>query len=463
MASFKTMISILMQFSRTAPCLLWRSRTHIFYMFLLLLSLFFLSTSFNQRSPTALALALATRLRFAADYIASFTSVSSSNTCIVSDVRSNCTLSSVTAVERTPGNSLEDGNDVIKDLSSCDIFNGNWVLDDSRPAYIPGSCPYVDDSFNCFKNGRVDFSYVRYRWKPFDCQIPRFNGRKMLEMLRGKRLVFVGDSLNRNMWESLVCSLRESLKDKRSLFEVSTRNEYRTQGFFSLRFQDYQCTIDFIKSPFLVQEWKISDKSEIRRETLRLDMIQGSKYSDADIIVFNTGHWWTHQKTGKGKNYFQEGSHVYDRMEVKEAFTKALKTWAQWVDSNIDRKHTRVFFAGYSSSHFRKGQWDTGGNCHGETEPISNETSLAPYPWMMSILESVISEMKTPVFYLNITKMTAYRKDGHPSIYRPLEIPRTPGMFQDCSHWCLPGVPDFWNELLYAALLISGHDLPNNH
>ncbi|MBA0780372.1 hypothetical protein Gotri_004479 [Gossypium trilobum] len=349
-------------------------------MFLLLLSLFFLSTSFNQRSPTALALALATRLRFAADYITSFTSVSSSNTCIVSDVRSNCTLSSVTAVERTPGNSLEDGNGVIKDLSSCDIFNGNWVLDDSRPAYIPGSCPYVDDSFNCFKNGR-----------------------------------------------------------------------------------DYQCTIDFIKSPFLVQEWKISDKSEIRRETLRLDMIQGSKYSDADIIVFNTGHWWTHQKTGKGKNYFQEGSHVYDRMEVKEAFTKALKTWAQWVDSNIDRKHTRVFFAGYSSSHFRKGQWDTGGNCHGETEPISNETSLAPYPWMMSILESVISEMKTPVFYLNITKMTAYRKDGHPSIYRPLEIPRTPGMFQDCSHWCLPGVPDFWNELLYAALLISGHDLPNNH
>lgn len=66
--------------------------------------------------------------------------------------------------------------------------------------------------------------------------------------------------------------------------------------------KDYQCSIDFIKSPFLVQEWKISDKAGTRRETLRLDMIQGSftKYHDADIIIFNTGHWWTHQKTYKG-------------------------------------------------------------------------------------------------------------------------------------------------------------------
>jgi len=23
-------------------------------------------------------------------------------------------------------------------------------------------------------------------------------------------------------------------------------------------------------------------------------------YHDADIIVFNTGHWWTHEKTSRG-------------------------------------------------------------------------------------------------------------------------------------------------------------------
>lgn len=55
---------------------------------------------------------------------------------------------------------------------------------------------------------------------------------------------------------------------------------------------------------------------------------------------------------------------------------------------------------------------------------------------------------------LNVTQMTELRKDGHPSLYYvgphsgPAAIHR-----QDCSHWCLPGVPDAWDELLYALLL----------
>ncbi|GFP99628.1 protein trichome birefringence-like 4 [Phtheirospermum japonicum] len=85
-----------------------------------------------------------------------------------------------------------------------------------------------------------------------------------------------------------------------------------------------------------------------------------------------------------------------------------------------------------------------------------NDAHLGPYPWMMRALETEISRMKTPVFYLNITKMTDYRKDGHPSIFRQSAPTRKNGsFFQDCSHWCLPGVPDSWNELLYAVLVNS--------
>ena len=49
--------------------------------------------------------------------------------------------------------------------------------------------------------------------------------------------MFVGDSLNRNMWQSLVCALRASLKDKSKIYEVSGRREFRTQGFFSFKFR----------------------------------------------------------------------------------------------------------------------------------------------------------------------------------------------------------------------------------
>lgn len=65
----------------------------------------------------------------------------------------------------------------------------------------------------------------------------RLNPTDMLERLRGKRLVFVGDSLNRNMWESLICILRNSVKDKSKVFEVSGRSQFRAEGSYSFLFQ----------------------------------------------------------------------------------------------------------------------------------------------------------------------------------------------------------------------------------
>jgi len=54
---------------------------------------------------------------------------------------------------------------------------------------------------------------------------------------------------------------------------------------------------------------------------------------------------------------------------------------------------------------------------------------------------------------LNVTQMSIRRRDGHASIYYLGPDGTAPMQRQDCSHWCLPGVPDSWNELLYALLL----------
>jgi hypothetical protein len=59
----------------------------------------------------------------------------------------------------------------------------------------------------------------------------------MLDMLRGKRLVFVGDSLNRNMWESLVCILKSSVKDQSKVFEVNGRVHFRGEASYSFLFK----------------------------------------------------------------------------------------------------------------------------------------------------------------------------------------------------------------------------------
>jgi hypothetical protein len=64
--------------------------------------------------------------------------------------------------------------DWIENMASCDMFYGNWVRDDSYPLYPAGSCPHIDESFNCHLNGRPDKAYQRLRWQPSACRIPRF-------------------------------------------------------------------------------------------------------------------------------------------------------------------------------------------------------------------------------------------------------------------------------------------------
>ena len=63
------------------------------------------------------------------------------------------------------------------------------------------------------------------------------NATDFLERLRGQKLVFVGDSLNRNMWESLVCILRHSVGDKKRVYEISGKTEFKKKGFYAFIFE----------------------------------------------------------------------------------------------------------------------------------------------------------------------------------------------------------------------------------
>ncbi|KAG9136924.1 hypothetical protein Leryth_026533 [Lithospermum erythrorhizon] len=343
-----------------------------------------------------------------------------------------------------------------KSVKGCDFARGKWVFDESYPLYTNVSCPFIDEGFNCEANGRLDKDYMKWRWQPQDCDLPRFNPTKMLELIRGKRLVFVGDSVNRNQWESLLCLLMGAIKDPKKVYETRGRRITKGKGNYSFKFVDYKCTIEFYVTHFLVHESK-GRVGKKRVQTLRIDTIDkgSSRWRRADILVFNTAHWWNHHKTQSGINYYQEKDQVIPRLDVSDAFQRALLTWASWVDKNIHSQGTQVFFRSSAPSHFSGGQWNSGGHCKESSKPLDIITN-PNYPERNNIVEAIIRQMRTPVTYLNITTLSDYRIDGHPSLYGRMNGNSYSSGGQDCSHWCLPGVPDTWNLILYSHLLFKG-------
>ncbi|XP_065860111.1 protein trichome birefringence-like 43 [Euphorbia lathyris] len=321
----------------------------------------------------------------------------------------------------------------------CDLYQGKWVHDPSYPLYNASHCHFILQEFDCQRNGRPDKAYLGYRWKPAACRLPRFNGRRFLLKMRGKRIMFVGDSLSLNQWQSLNCMIHTAVpKAKYSLKRIG--------GLSIFKFHEYNVSVMFSRNAFIVDIVK-----ERNGRILKLDSISnGELWRGIDTLIFNSWHWWLHIGRKQPWDFIQEGKAFYKDMDRMLAYNKALLTWATWIQLNIDFTKTKVFFQGVSPDHGNSTYWGNslGKSCRGETEPEFNLNYPRGTHPAETVVERVLRTISAPVYLLNITRLSQLRKDGHPSAYGYGGHHAT-----DCSHWCLPGVPDTWNELLHAALI----------
>ncbi|TYK10938.1 protein trichome birefringence-like 34 [Cucumis melo var. makuwa] len=351
----------------------------------------------------------------------------------------------------------------------CDLFSGKWVFDNkSYPLYKESECVFMSDQLACEKFGRKDLGYRNWRWQPEECELPRFNGTALLERLRNKRMVFVGDSLNRGQWVSMVCLVG-------SVIPASLQSMQSNGSMMIFKATEYNATIEFYWSPLLVES--NSDDPVNHRLPDRIVRVKAiekhaTHWADAHILIFNTYLWWRRPRIKALFGSFED--EVQSRLKLvkmRRGYEMALRTWSDWLEVNIHPNNTQLFFMSMSPIHDRGEEWGKGKgeNCYGETEQIKRVgyKGEGTDPKMMKIVENVLNDLKTRglnVQMINITQLSEYRKEGHPSIYRKQwealkeDQISNPSSYADCIHWCLPGVPDVWNQLLYAFIFQS-----NNH
>ncbi|KAG8061505.1 hypothetical protein GUJ93_ZPchr0003g18232 [Zizania palustris] len=343
--------------------------------------------------------------------------------------------------------------------AGCDVGDGEWVYDEAaRPWYAEGECPYIQPQLACQAHGRPDKAYQHWRWQPRGCSLPSFNATVMLEMLRGKRMLFVGDSLNRGQYVSLLCLLHGAIPEGSRSFET-------VDALSIFRAKDYDATIEFYWAPLLAES-NSDDAVEHRLENRVIRGAPMNKHSrfwkGADVLVFNSYLWWmTSDKIQILRGADDDMSKDIVEMETEEAYRLVLYQVVRWLESNVDPKTVRVFFVTASPTHAGSGD----DNCYNQTSPIADASYRGSTSRrMMQITGEVLASSPVPVGVVNVTQMSERRRDAHTQIYQKQWAQPTPeqladpSSYADCTHWCLPGVPDAWNELLYWKLFFPARD-----
>ncbi|XP_020981567.2 xyloglucan O-acetyltransferase 4-like [Arachis duranensis] len=344
---------------------------------------------------------------------------------------------------------------------TCDLFKGHWVPTTSEGStyYTNSSCRTIPDSKNCFKHGRTDSDFLNWRWKPEQCELPRFDHKMFLELVRGKKMAFIGDSVSRNHMESLLCLLsqEETPKD----IHKDSEDRYRTWYF-----PKHDFTLMMLWSRFIiVGEEQMINGSASGTFDLQLDKVDDDwarELPNLDYAIISGGHWFFRVM------YLHEGDNlvgcVYCGQPNVTSYNsdfplrKAFRTAFNYINNGCKECGKLVtVLRTFAPAHFENGAWNTGGYCNRTGPASESEVDPGMFEWQvrnaqMEEFEKARKEgmEKGKSFeVLDVTVAMMMRPDGHPGDHWGNKWMRG---YNDCTHWCLPGPVDLWSELLLAIL-----------
>ncbi|KAJ0043664.1 hypothetical protein Pint_18847 [Pistacia integerrima] len=358
----------------------------------------------------------------------------------------------------TPWLNFKSYFDNIREGGKCNMFRGKWIPSHQEPLYTNATCHELNDQQNCMKFGRPDREFLKWRWKPDNCELPPFDARSFLEIVRGKSLAFVGDSLGRNQMESLFCLL-SSVSTPEYVF-------HKTNKFKSWLYRDYNFTLAAFWAPHLVKTIDADPNGPTYNRLMKLyldkaDDSWATAIETFDYVIVSAGRWFY------GPQIFYEnnqviGCHECERDNIEKlsmfyGYRRVFRTTFSTLMSLEGFKGV-IMLNTLSPAHFENGEWNKGGNCN-RTKPFLKKVmgldggDLEMYLTQIDELRIAEREGRKKGVKFRLLDTTAamlMRPDGHPNHYG--HWPHENVTIADCVHWCMPGPVDTWNEFLLQML-----------
>ena len=294
------------------------------------------------------------------------------------------------------------------------------------------------------------FKQFAWSWEPDQCYIPRMGSnfrsliRLFLERTAGSKIVFAGDSFSLQQFISLRCLLG---KEVISMEETDNISYFRTTQ-----------SAEFVNkwSPYLVNKTTLQvlqsgPESAGTAKHMPSRFLQNqSLQKDFALSLIENGYNWTNTNQGSDEQPYSDllrdsatyfilnaGAHWHGNVE---AYSVMVVNVLQHLQKTFAGR--RVFYR--ASTHAHKGCL----NALAPQQLSDNADQQFEFNWRMldhynAIWKYEIAQLNDDRFvYLDVYTMSKDRADGH-----------VVGTKQDCLHWCLPGIVDYWN-LLFMSVIV---------
>ncbi|GJP56312.1 hypothetical protein CLOM_g15379 [Closterium sp. NIES-68] len=335
------------------------------------------------------------------------------------------------------------------DGERCDITAGEWLYSPRHaPQYTAESCKSLGRDFACQRNGRPDSEYLKYIWRSFGCRIADFKPLSFLTLMRNKVFLIVGDSLTMNLFSSLQC-LVETVTLTQDLKGPLFPGGPETRGIIAPAFN-----ATFLRHPssFLTNSKPDGEKSSASTWTVHLDevhpdwspLLQYSHY-----VLFGTGTWYTMADLKKRR--YMLNNTLQPEMDRIVTMQIAINTVIKFTRS---LNYTGMpMFLTFTPMHYhvKLNESMQDANCSVIQQPLTVQ-QIANMEWAVDAVGTRKAQLK--VFQhalefkiIDITTLSLYRADGHLQSYFDIKG----GI--DCLHWCIPGVPDTWANIIYSYMM----------